>query len=372
MTRRAIAAALIGLCGLAGPAAAQAPGEAARAAAEAIAAAQARLEAAEGARDRVAALTATVRAFEAGLAGIRDGLRAASLREAELSARLDARETEVAQLLGVLQSLGASEAPQRLLHPDGPLGAARSGMLVASVTPALAQRAQVLRRDLEDVATIRALQQEAEATLREGLAGVQAARADLSRAIADRTDLPRRFTEDPVKTALLIAASETLDSFAAGLSEIPAGPEGRSTGDIGDRKGALPLPVSGTVLRGAGEADAAGVARPGIVVATQPQALVTVPVPATLRYRGPLLDYGLVSILEPQPDLLFVFAGLGTVFGEIGQVLPAGAPVGLMSGRPPSPSGDGALSPASETLYIEVREGAGPVDPLTWFATDKG
>ncbi|ETX13790.1 peptidase M23B [Roseivivax halodurans JCM 10272] len=370
-----IRAALLSLL-LAGPAAAQDAGAAAavRAAAEELERAQLRLERAEGAGDRVKALTATVRAFEAGLAGVRDSLRTASGREAQISRRLAAREGEVARLLGVLQTLSRAETPQQLLHPGGPMGAARAGMLVSAVTPALAEEAEVLRRDLEEAETIRALQRSAEARLTEGLAGVQAARAELSRAIADRTDLPKRFTEDPVKTAILIGASETLTAFASGLGNIPKGDEAPTDVDIRHLKGELALPVPGRILREAGEADAAGIERPGIVIETPPQALVTTPVPATLRYRGPLLDLGLVSILEPQPDLLFVFAGLGTVYGEIGEVMPQGAPVGLMDGQEPapSPSGDGALSPASDTLYMEVREGQRPVDPLTWFATDKG
>lgn len=374
MIRTAVLALGLGVA-TAGVAAAQGPdaGAAARAAAEALSDAQVRLDQAEGAQDRVQALTGAVRAYEAGLAAMRDGLRAASLREAQLDRELYARETEVAQLLGVLQALGQAETPQRLLHPDGPLGAARSGMLVASVTPALAEEAERLRADLSEVATLRALQQDAEARLRAGLSSLQEARAELSRAIADRTDLPRRFTADPDRTAALIAATETLDGFASGLAALEPGEGSAAAPTIADRKGALPLPVPAQVLRRSGEADAAGVTRPGLVLATRPEALVTTPVPATLRYRGPLLDYGLVSILEPEPDLLFVFAGLGTVFGEVGEVLPEGAPVGLMGGSEAlSPSGEGALSQRSETLYMEVREGSRTVDPLTWFATDKG
>ena len=89
----------------------------------------------------------------------------------------------------------------------------------------------------------------------------------------------------------------------------------------------------GQVLRAVGAADAAGVERPGIVVAAAPRALVVSPAAATIRYAGPLLDYGLVSILEPQSGLLIVLAGLGTVYGRIGEVLPEGAPVGLHAGR---------------------------------------
>ncbi|MGY9049590.1 MAG: murein hydrolase activator EnvC family protein, partial [Rhodobacterales bacterium] len=197
-------------------------------------------------------------------------------------------------------------------------------------------------------------------------------------ALAARTELPLRFTEDPVRTAILISATETLEGFASGLSEITTDDSTSELPPIEARKGALPLPVNGQILRRAGEADAAGVERPGIVVTTLPRALVTTPSAATIRYRGPLLDYGLVTILEPQADLLFVLAGLDTVFGEIGEVLPAGAPVGLMGGTETetgdilSTIGERAGNTRTETLYIEVRQGDAPVDPLTWFSTDKG
>jgi len=350
-------------------------GAPARAAAEALEAASVLLASAEDAQDRVAALTDAVRAYEDGLSAMREGLRAAAIRETELSRRLAAQETEVARLLGALMAVGDRATPQTLVHPQGPLGAARSGMLVAAVTPGLAGRAAALRADLEEVTALRLLQQNAADTLQDGLTGVQAARTDLSQAIADRTDLPRRFTEDPIRTAILISATETLQGFASGLSEIAEDDPSPPLASVMERKGSLPLPVRGIVLHKAGDRDAAGVSRPGIVVATRPGALVTTPTAATIRYSGPLLDYGLVSILEPQADLMFVLAGLDTVFGTAGQVLPAGSPIGLMAGTADdnvSPSSEGAGAGRTETLYIEVREGDVPEDPLRWFTTDKG
>jgi septal ring factor EnvC (AmiA/AmiB activator) len=246
-------------------------------------------------------------------------------------------------------------------------------MMIAAVTPGLTQQANALRADLEEVSALRALQQNASQTLAEGLRGVQSARTELSQAIANRTDLPKKFSEDPVRTAILISATETLQGFASGLSQIVEGDEGPELPSIRAQQGQLPLPVRGVILREAGDPDAAGVTRPGIVVATRPGALVTTPTAATIRYNGPLLNYGLVTILEPEPDLLFVLAGLDVVFGEIGQVLPAGSPVGLMGGATNlSPSGEGGGAGRTETLYIEVREGDAPDDPQSWFATDKG
>ncbi|MBO9433142.1 peptidase M23 [Ruegeria sp. R13_0] len=373
---RVLAAALaVVLCG---PAEAQnTPSQAALAAAEMLEQASISLSEAESARDRVRALTETIQAYEAGLSAMRDGLRMAATREAQLSAELRAREQDVAQLLGVLQTIETTTPPVLMLHPSGPLGAARAGMMLSEVTPGLNAKAQALAQDLQEVQTLRLLQQDAAETLTEGLTGVQSARTRLSEAIADRTGLPQRFVEDPIKTAILISSTETLDGFATGLSEISEGEIAESDDSIQSRKGDVPLPVQGVLLHRAGETDAAGVTRPGLVLGARPRALVTTPTAATIRYRGPLLDLGNLIILEPQPGLLFVFSGLQEVYGDIGQVIPEGTPVGLMPGETPeigailSTRGDGTGTDRSETLYIEVREDNSPVDPESWFRTSK-
>lgn len=373
-----VCAAFLGSMLWAATAAAQgSPADAALAAAEQLDRAALSLQEARGARDRVRALTETVRAYEAGLAAMRDGLRRVTLREARLSRQLKAREAEIANLLGALETIETAPPPVLLVHPAGPLGSARAAMMLAEVTPALAARAERLKADLRQMQELRLLQQNAAATLRSGLAGIQQARADLSQAIADRTDLPRRFTEDPVRTAILVTSTETLEGFASGLAEIAEGEIKPSTGDVTAIKGEIRLPVQGVVLRRAGEPDAAGITRPGLILATRPRALVTAPTAATIRYLGPLLDLGNVVILEPQPDVLFVLSGLREVFGQAGQVIPEGTPVGLMGGPAQeigtilSPSGDGTGADLSETLYIEVREGNRPTDPETWFRTEK-
>ena len=88
-----------------------------------------------------------------------------------------------------------------------------------------ARRVADLSDILNDLAVLRALQETALATLSDGLRGAQEARAALSAAIAERTDLPRRFSDDPVQTALLLAS--TLAGFPATLRS--SGPPTAST-----------------------------------------------------------------------------------------------------------------------------------------------
>ena len=350
--------------------------DAARAAADRLDMAAALLLAAEGSDDQIAALTETVRAYEDGLAAMREGLRRAAIRTRTLETEMEAREEDIARLLAVLMAMDPDAAPLLLLHPSGGLGTARAGIILSDVTPALQAEADALRARLAELAEVRAIQDSAARTLTEGLAGAQEARARLAEAVSNRTDLPIRFAEDPAAMTALIAGAETLDAFASGLADTVDGEMATLITDAPSRAGTLSLPVTGTILRRAGEADAAGVVRPGLVIATGQGALVTAPVASTVRFVGPLLDYGQVVILEPAPDVLFVIAGMAQTFGATGQVIPEGAPVGLMGGNLPgadailndSAAGVGADRP--ETLYLEVRDGQGPVDPATWFALE--
>ncbi len=215
-----------------------------------------------------------------------------------------------------------------------------------------------------------------------GLSEVQKALVALSTALAERTNLLIHFTEDPVRTAILIVSTETLEGFASGLSLITEDETEIDLPPLDDRIGGLQLPVKGLLLRSMNEADAAGIKRPGIILATRPGALVNTPAAATIRYVGPLLDYGNVMILEPQTDMLFVFAGLDVTYGKIGQVITEGTPLGLIgrlqietdaenSCSTLSIVSDGAGNGRSETLYIELRQQNVPQDPASWFRTDK-
>jgi septal ring factor EnvC (AmiA/AmiB activator) len=352
------------------------PAASARAAIEALAEASVALTEAEDAQDRVAALTRTVQAYEAGLAAMREGLRRATIGEATLRGVFEAESDRLSRLLGVLQSIEAAPRPTMLFHPDGPLGSARSGMILAEIAPALNREVEGLRAQMQEIAVLRALQESALGVLEEGLAGVQEARTRLSLAISDRTDLPRRFNADEAAMRQLVDSAETLESFASGLLTVEK--DGVETAvtlpDFASARGQLALPVFGTRLRRFGEADAAGIRRPGWIVATRPLALVTTPWPATIRYLGPLLDYGNVAILEPGEGFLIVLAGLGQTFGSLGEVLPRGAAVGLMGGAEADSQAfliapaQGGGTDSSETLYIEIRENGTPADPAGWFA----
>jgi len=350
----------------------------ARRAAEDLRAATRALKDARIAKDRVKALSRTIKAYEDGLAAMRDSLRKAAIRERALRLELASRRDQLSQLLGVLQTLERASAPLLLIHPSGPLGTARAGQILTEITPALVAQAKELRAQVEEIVLLKSLQSTAREDLQQGLKGVQDARLSLTRALGQRTNLPKRFTTDPAKLKTLLENSDTLTGFANGLVDLPFDST-TQTGAISpksfsDAKGEIPLPVFGTILRRYKEADAAGLRRPGILISAPAVSLVTAPWAATVRYRGPLLDYGNVIILEPEAGYLIVLAGLGQVYGEVGEILAAGDPIGLLSGQEPTTDdflveatqGSGKIQ--LETLYVEIRQNRKTVDPEAWFA----
>ena len=355
---------LLTVAWLGGPALANPVAEAEQAS-EALQRAAVTLSEARTAEDRISALTRTVRAYEDGLTALRDGLRQATVRERSIEARLQADEARIGALLGALQTMQRTPAPVLLIHPSGPIGSARAGMMVADIAPGLQDQAEALRLDLQNLALIRRTREAAVAQVEQGLTGAQAARTELAAAMAARTGrVPLR--TDPAVLQGLINGAQTLDAFALGLAsaEEPAVDPGFER-----RIGTLSLPVAGSVLHRFGEADQAGIPRPGWVLATTAGALVSTPAPATVRYAGPLLDYGNVIVLEPESDYLMILAGLETLFGRTGDILIAGDPVGLMGGEDmPDARIDGGQT-RRETLYLELRQGSAPIDPAPWFPT---
>ncbi len=340
--------------------------------------ATAQLKIATQARDRIAALTSAVKAYEKGLRAMRASLRAAAVRERTLRLQFTARRDQIARLLGVLQTLERASTPLLLIHPSGPLGTARSGQILSQVTPALQARAEEIKLELEELILLQALQTSARDDMVAGLQAVQNARVALTKSIDQRTDLPKRFVSDPVRLQIMVDNSTTLAGFANGLADLPFDSAPDESAGFAAGKGSIPLPVFGTLLRGFNEADAAGVRRPGIVLSAPPVSLVTTPWAATIRYRGPFLDYGNVIVLEPGAGYLMVIAGLGQVYGEVGDILIPGDPVGLLGGSEPASTdfltvaSQGSSAKRQETVYIEIRRDETSENPEEWFAfTDK-
>ena len=132
-------------------------------------------------------------------------------------------------------------------------------------------------------------------------------------------------------------------------------------------KGALELPVAGSVLRGFGRSGGgADIRTRGLIVGGRKNAVVTAPTDAWIDFVGPFRSYGEIVIMNVGGDYRMVFTGLDSSDVALGQFVLAGEPIGRLGEADAMPQSRGVAS-SDPTLYIELRRGAETVDPAPWF-----
>lgn len=322
-------------------------------------------------KQRLAALGQAAQAQEAALAALRADMRALSERGAAVTGAMSGRERTLRAVLSALERLQRAPRAATLVHPGGPVAAARAGMALATFAPELEDEAARLRLHLSEIRALSARRDVAMAEARASLASLQQMRTEIARLLDNerRTSrLPPAMVERlEAETRALAAGAETLGALSGGLPEGPAAP---SSAPLSSRRGALTPPAQGVMKRGFGAAS------DGIELSVRPYAQVYAPADGVVRFAGPYGDYGELTILEPEPGMLFVFAGMGEARRRVGETVLEGEPIGAMGGPPPraeeflieAANGNEALT--RETLYIEIRESGAPVDPALWFAFD--
>ena len=79
-------------------------------------------------------------------------------------------------------------------------------------------------------------------------------------------------------------------------------------------------------------------------------------------FSGEFRDYGLLLIISLGEEYHLLLSGMSRVYGIVGQHVLAGEPLGEM----------GPIDGAAPTLYVELRRGGKPINPLPWMAAAKG
>ena len=338
--------------------------------------ARVRLAGAEGKRDRLRAYGRAIQGYEVALLATRAGLRELAATSARLSEEYQQRKERVEELLTALQMLGQIPRETAVFHPHGALGAARASMILSDLIPDVRAQADELRDRQQKLDTLLALQETTLDDLRRAREELAAARATVLAAL----EAERRLTSDERDETLRI---DTIARNASNMTDLAAGLVGTSVTGQAEIlpanepvKGELIWPVAGRLLRQFNEADAAGIARSGIIIGAAPLSTVRAPVAGKVRYQGDFLDFGQVVVLEPKPGLLFVLAGLGESYVRSGDVVDAGTPIGILGGNEPTDEvfliglGDADSAFYEESLYIEVRTEGIAVDPRPWFGPE--
>ncbi len=324
------------------------------------------VEAAETAGDRIAALTDAVRAYDAGLSAMRSEIRSLVLKERQIERQLSSEDSEISSLLAMMQNASRRAEAESLLHPGSALDTIRAGTLTSAVVPALQDRAAELEGQLRELEDIKAVVATAQDGLIRSRAEVQRARAALAEALAARTDLPPRLATNEAAMEALVNSADTLSVLADSLFS----GEERRPGNGGSR---WSVPVAGKIVTVDGGSDT----RPGWSMITEPKALVVAPTDASVRFSREIEREGTVVVLEADAGRLVLFAGLSNSFVSPGQVLDRGEAVGFAgtgnTGAQDNLNVEGVESSLlpGETVYMEIRQGGAPVDPVTVLTMEK-
>ncbi len=290
--------------------------------------------------------------------------------EAATAEGLNRRKEEMSALLATLQRLGRRPPALALLKPDEAVNTARSAKLLGSLLPKIEEKANLLKNELtalievkEDLAFDRESLQSTLASLsrqRQEMKILQTAREQASLFALKEASKEAKAASNLVQQASnlkdLIAKLENAAKKKRAAAEVKK--SAISTG-FGLAKGVLTMPVKGKISEYFGANLRVGKSK-GIRVITRSQAQVIAPFDGEVVFSGPFRDYGQILIISHGDGYHSLLAGMSSTFGQVGEWILAGEPVGEMK----KIVGD---ERAAE-LYIELRHNNVAFNPISWLS----
>jgi murein hydrolase activator len=386
----------------------QAQQQAARERAQALAAEAAKLQGDIGTATRsMVDLAGDIQEREDKLYGLENQLKLLVDEQSKQVAKLNSRRADVGRLLGALQNLSRKPPELLLVRPGAAIDTARSASLLTAVLPALRAQTEALKREVAVVLDFRAKLENERATYGAELDAMRGDRGKLDGLRAQReADRARLLSESQAAEAKakqlaaeardikdLLAKLEVEDRRRQRLTNLP-GPRPKpdfslrpalaqntpprptpatrpanaprqsvainapSTRPMTAALGALALPVRGEIITQFGQMVPSGAAR-GISIRSRPDAQVVAPYAGRVVFAGPFRSMGQTLIISHGEGYHSVLAGFTRIDARKDQLVTAGEPVGVMA---PEGASEGS------TLYVEIRKGGEPVNPLPWLS----
>lgn len=350
---------------------------------------------------------AKLRAAEERVAEAEARLAALQRREQALRVSLRARERVTAEILAAMQRIGRKPPPALLVRPEDVLSAMRAAILLGAVLPDMRDEAMILVADLRTLVELGRQADEAAGSLRLDRDRIGAERARLAALVETRQSQislsKEQLESERKRVAMLAREAKTLkeliarsedeiigDARAAEIARrVPA--PARTATDVTalgagagreaarlqprqafpERKGLIPLPVSGTITRHFGHPDGLGGSERGITISSSSHAVVTSPADGWVHFAGPYRGYGHLLIINAGSGYHIVLAGMERLSVEAGQFVLVGEPVGFLGAPVPgdAAAGTGEIPGAARpALYIEFRKDGSPVDPSPYWS----
>jgi septal ring factor EnvC (AmiA/AmiB activator) len=292
--------------------------------------------------------------------------------EVALATELQSEQASLIKTLAALQMLRKDPPPAFATHPDDALRAVQGAIALASIVPALQDRAETLRARLSELTAVRRRIDLDRAELEQAGAKAAATRDKIGKLLNQRRDteqgLHGELAEESKAINKLVEQARNLRELSQKLARRQREAErAQKKGDtaFSQARGILPLPAKGRISRYFGSTDQTGQKSLGIAVTTRAGSQIKTPFDGTILYAGPFRNYGQIIIIGVDSRYQILLAGLGEAHSFAGQDVLAGEPIGFMSEK-----GD---ANGHSPLYMEIRDHGKPIDPLPWIqAADRG
>lgn len=322
---------------------------------------------------------ASVLALEGELTRLEDTLPRLDREERAAAASLAGRRNEAARLLAAIQRLARRPEHRPVVALPDPIAVLRGRLLLAAVTPSLDRDARGLAAEARQLHSLRhriARQRRqhglAVAKLGEerrvlaGLAEIRSGRGD------EPSDESGAARSGPDREEQGIRSIEALMDRLARMRRatrlrpedlVPDGPQtdlaAASPGirPAPQRAFASRLPAAGPVIGRFGDPAPNGQTARGVTIRTRSSGQVVAPRAGRVVFAEPFLSYGELLIIDHGEGYHAMLAGLERLDARVGDDLVSGEPVGTM----------GTGSGVGDRLYIELRSGDRPIDPLPWL-----
>lgn len=330
-------------------------------------------------RQQLVTVAASILEFEARLIELEEAIPGLEARERAAAKVLAERRDDLPRLLSALYRLArrpevlfpaVSGDPDDILH---------GRLLLRAAMPALEREARALAENLRKHASLRNRIARQRSLRGRAIRRLDEERRVLAALIEIRSERLRRLSGpgagpwdgsgDPVSR--IESIEELIDRLAharertrlrpgdvAGISPPGAGPDA-ATAATG--KGSLDdvsrMPAAGPVVGRFGKPVGNGWTSRGSAIGTRSGGQVVAPRSGKVVFAEPFLDYGELLIIDHGGGYHMLLAGLERLDARVGDEVVSGEPIGLM--------GSGSGTP--HRLYIELRRGGRPVDPLPWL-----
>lgn len=293
------------------------------------------------------------------------------------------------ETLSALQNLALRPSEAVLVQPLSPVEVMRSSILLRGSARALEGRAHLIRQSIEDIsrqkdeiasrlndiAKENALLSEQQEDMKilskqksemfnklstqskeaaekaKVLAGQANNLRDLLEKLEKQKDLQRKQMAEKARLARERATEELKTSSNYGYKTDMT----KEITGFSKAKGKLSRPARGPVVTKFHAELSKGVVSNGIDIKTASKAQVIAPFDGTVIFAGPFKNFANLLIIDHGEGYTSLLSGLAETDAQVGQMLLAGEPVGIM------PAGDNVK------LHMEIRKKNRPVDPNEWM-----